>query len=102
MYFEVCYAVGNLLVREMYTNHKIHVFAGETRAYVFCCCSEYHSMSLSVALNTRALVSQVFQVLVASLVIKPLINSTFNHGLPEGPSHPVLTIIKELLTEFES
>ena len=35
-------------------------------------------------------------------ITKPLINSTFNHGLPEGPSYPVLTIIKELLRQFES
>ena len=33
---------------------------------------------------------------------KPLMNSTFNHGLPEGPSYPVPTIIKELLRQFES
>ena len=30
-------------------------------------------------------------------ITKPLRNKTFNHGLPEGPSHPVLTIIIELL-----
>ena len=34
-------------------------------------------------------------------ITKPLINSTFNHGLPEGPSYPVLAIIKELLRQFE-
>ena len=33
---------------------------------------------------------------------KPLINSTFNHSLPEGPSYPVLIIIKELLRQFKS
>ena len=35
-------------------------------------------------------------------ITEPLINSTFNHGLPEGPSYPVLTIIKELWRQFES
>ena len=35
-------------------------------------------------------------------ITKPLINSTFNHGLHEGPSYTVLTIIKELLRQFES
>ena len=29
-------------------------------------------------------------------------NITFNHGLHEGPSYAVLTIIKELLGQFES
>ena len=31
-----------------------------------------------------------------------LLNTTFNHGLHEGPSYTVLTIIKELLRQFES
>ena len=35
-------------------------------------------------------------------ITKPLLNRTFNHGLPEGPIYPVLTIIKELLRPFES
>ena len=35
-------------------------------------------------------------------ITKPLINRTFNHGLPEGPNFPMLTIIKELLKQFES
>jgi hypothetical protein len=35
-------------------------------------------------------------------ITKPLINSTFKHGLHEGPSYTVLTIIKELLRQFES
>ena len=35
-------------------------------------------------------------------ITKPLINSYFNLGLPEGPRYPVLTIIKELLRQFES
>ena len=35
-------------------------------------------------------------------ITKPLINSTFNHGLHEGSSYTVLTIIKELLRQFES
>ena len=35
-------------------------------------------------------------------ITKPLINSTFNHGLHEGPSYTVLTIIKEFLRQYES
>ena len=35
-------------------------------------------------------------------ITKPLINSTFNHGMHEGPSYTVLTIITELLRQFES
>ena len=35
-------------------------------------------------------------------ITKPLINSSFNSGLPKGPSYPVPTIIKELLRQFES
>ena len=35
-------------------------------------------------------------------ITKPLKNSTFNHGLHEGPSYTVLNIIKDLLTQFES
>ena len=33
---------------------------------------------------------------------KPLIYNTLYLGLPEGPSSPVLTILKELLRQFES
>ena len=33
---------------------------------------------------------------------KPLINISFNLSMPEGPSYPVLTIIKELFRQFES
>ena len=56
---------------------------------------------------TPTLLAQVFQVLVASLtwektITKPLINSTFSHGLPVGLSYPVLTIIRELLRQFKS
>ena len=51
--------------------------------------------------------TQVLKVLMATLpekqlITKPLIDSTFNHGLPEGPSNSVLTIIKELLGQFVS
>ena len=42
------------------------------------------------------------QVDRAVTITKPLINSTFNHGLHEGPCYTVLTIIKELLRQFES
>ena len=35
-------------------------------------------------------------------ITKPLINSTIDHGLHEGPSYTVLTIIKELLKQFKS
>ena len=35
-------------------------------------------------------------------ITKPLINSTFNNGLHEGPSYTVPTIITELLRQFES
>ena len=35
-------------------------------------------------------------------ITKPLINSVFKHDLSEGPSYPVLTIIKEMLRHFES
>ena len=34
-------------------------------------------------------------------ITKPLINSTFKHGLHEGPSYTVLAIIKELLRQVE-
>ena len=35
-------------------------------------------------------------------ITKPLINSTLEHGLHEGPSYTVLAIIKELLRQFKS
>ena len=35
-------------------------------------------------------------------ITKPLMNSTLDHGLHEGPSYTVLTIIKELLRQFKS
>ena len=35
-------------------------------------------------------------------ITKPLTNSTFNHGLHEGPSYTVLIIIKEFLRQYES
>ena len=62
---------------------------------------------LVVAMSIYIYKSQRFQVLVSSLILektitKPLINSTFVLGLPEGPRYPVLTVIKELLRQFES
>ena len=41
------------------------------------------------------------KILFPGLVGALPINSTFNHGLHEGPSYTVLTIIKELLRQFE-